>query len=680
MPAASLVADLLTLCPRVRIIVTSRERLSIRGEQELPLPPLSLPELPVWLPTAEAAAVGVADSLERIRQSSAVRLFVDRARSVKPDFQLNSENAAAIVQICRRLDGLPLAIELAAARLKLLSPQALLQRLEQRLDVLSRGPRDLPARQQTMRDTIGWSYDLLDQEEQRLFARLSIFAGGCTLKAAESVTDLESDGSGMGAGAAVFDFDLVESLADKSLLRVADDGETRVSMLQTIRDYGREKLAENGDHDAVAQRHADFYLGLAETSEPQLAGTAQRTLLDALDREQANMRAAIGWFRQTGRREDALRLGGALWRFWWLRGDIGEGRAMLESLLAQPDGAAPAIRAKALNAAGVLAESQGDCDAAERLHRESLEIARRLDDPRSVAWSLNNLGVVAIRQGNFEAARALLEENLAVAERAHDDEGIATALIDLGSLAHYQGDLERAGQLLERSLALFRGLGDESHIARALNNLGTVALGLGELERARSLLTETLDLHRAIGDRQGMAGTLNNLAETVRRLGDLETASDLYLESYALSLEGGNELDAATALNNLAGITRRRGELHLAVLRFREALKLYRRLSDQAGISSCLGGIAAIAASAGMPREAASLVGAGAEARGHAGAHLPEHALLAATLRGELGDEAFEDATRDRAAVRADEIVDDVVDQIRADGLRQTTAVPRQGL
>lgn len=661
MAAAALVAELLTRCPRLRIIATSRERLSLRGEQELPLPPLALPELPLRLSVGDAALAGESEALERIESSSAVRLFVARARSVKPDFAITRTNAGTIAEICARLDGLPLAIELAAARLRLLSPQALLERLDARLDVLSRGPRDLPARQQTMRDTIAWSYDLLDPAEQRLFARLAIFAGGCTLEAADSVTDLDSDGGA--SSRSDFDLDVLESLADKSLLRVTEADEPRVTMLQTIRDYARERLVECGDHDVVARRHADYFLALAETSEPLLSRYEQRVWLDRLDREQANMRAAISWLRESGRLEEALRLGGALWRYWWLRGDIGEGRALLDSLLQTSDSTDPATRAKALNAAGILAESQGDSEAAEQLHRESLEISRRLGDARGVAWSLNNLGVVAIRRGNYERAQALLEENLAVAEQADDDEYIATALMDLGWLAQSQDDLERAGTLFERSLERFRAIGAESNVARALNNLGTMALALGETERARSLLTESLELHRGVGDRQGMAGTLNNLAEAMDGLGDFETAMDLYLESYALALEGGNELDAAIALGNLAGVNQRRGETGISFRRFREAWKVYRRVSDEEGIVTSLSGMAAIAASLGMPREAVSLLSAAGE--GTAVAH-PELDRLSEELRGLLGEEAFAAAWRDCAPTRIDDVVDRVDDAIAA--------------
>src|SRR5215207_4315472 len=357
MSAAPLVADLLKSCPRLRVVATSRERLSLRGEQELPLPPLALPTIPPRLTGDDVGAEETSAAIDEIGRAEAVRLFVNRAQSVKPGFEITAANAAAVVEICSRLDGLPLAIELAAARVRLLSPEALLARFDRRLDVLELGPRDLPARQQTMRNTIAWSYDLLDPGEQRLFTRLSVFAGGATLEAAAAVAGDSESGNEMA------DLDLIESLADKSLINLVGDG-PRIQILQTIRDFGQERLAESPERRDIGQRHAEFFLALAEESEGLLVGREQTRWLDLLEREQANLRSAIDWLRDEGQLEEALRLGGALWRFWWLRGDIDEGRYQLESLLAQAVTVEPAVRAKALNGAGVLAESRGDWDTA----------------------------------------------------------------------------------------------------------------------------------------------------------------------------------------------------------------------------------------------------------------------------------------------------------------------------
>ncbi|HEX2280315.1 MAG TPA: tetratricopeptide repeat protein [Thermomicrobiales bacterium] len=654
MSAAPQVADLLNSCPRVQVVVTSRERLSVRGERELPVPPLALPKIPPGLITDDMSAEEATAAIDEVQRTEAVRLFVSRAQSVKPGFEITAANAPAVAEICSRLDGLPLAIELAAARVRLLSPAALLARFDHRLDVLERGPRDLPARQQTMRDTIAWSYDLLDPSEQRLFTRLSVFAGGATIEAAAAVAgDPECD-DGMA------DLDLIESLADKSLIQLVGD-DPRIQMLQTIRDFGLEQLVGSPERREIERRHAEYFLALAEKSEALLAGREQRQWLDLLEQEQANLRAAIDWLRDEGQIEQSLRLGGALWRFWWLRGDIDEGRRQLESLLALTASVEPAVRAKALNGAGVLAESRGDFGTATRLHEESLEISRRIGDPRGVAWSLNNLGVVAVSQGDYARAQALLEENLAVAEESNDTASIATALNDLGLIAHSRHDYEQATTLWTRSLALFRALGDESHMARALNNLGTVAMEQGEYERAQSLLTESLGLHRSVGDRQGVASTLNNLAETAGSLGDAETAMGLYRESHSLALEEGNRLYAAIAMENLATLTRLHGDEGVAQMRFREALLLYRSVGDKQGIASCLSGLATAAANQGRAGEAAVLLGAASRmCESHDELAIPGLADAVESLRSTLGGPVFAAAWESGRSMPIDLVMDQI--------------------
>jgi tetratricopeptide (TPR) repeat protein len=462
------------------------------------------------------------------------------------------------------------------------------------------------------------------------------------------------------------ELELIESLADKSLIQLVGD-EPRIRMLQTIRDFGQERLTQSPERQNIGRRHAEFYLALAEESEQRLAGREQTRWLDLLEREQANLRAAIDWLHAEGQLEEALRLGGALWRFWWLRGDIAEARQQLESLLAQTATVAPAVRAKALNGAGVLAESQGDWDTATRLHQESLEISRQIGDQRCVAWSLNNLGVVAVSQGDYTRAQALLEENLAVAEQADDTASIATALNDLGLIAHSRHDYGQATELWTRSLALFRALGDESHTARTLNNLGTVAMEQGEYERAQALLAESLALLRSVGDRQGIASTLNNLAEATSSLGDAETAMGLFRESHSLALEGGNGLVAAIAMENLAALTRLQGEEGVAQSRFREALLLYRSVGDKQGITSCLSGLASAAAGQGRVSEAAALLGAASKmCDAQDELALPGLAEAMSSLRSTMGDQAFNAAWQSGWAMPIDQIMDQIAAQTRS--------------
>ena len=656
MSAVPLVADLLTRCPRLRVVATSRERLSLRGEQELPLPPLALPKTPLRRATDDTSAEEASAAIEEVRRAEAVRLFVSRAQSVKPGFEITAANAAAVVEICSRLDGLPLAIELAAARIRLLSPDALLARFDRRLDVLERGPRDLPARQQTMRDTIAWSYDLLDPDEQRLFTHLSIFAGGATLEAAAAIAGDPEGGGGMA------DLELIESLADKSLIQLTGD-EPRIRMLQTIRDFGQERLAESPERQVIAQRHAGYFLALAEESEQLLAGSEQTRWLDLLEREQANLRAAIDWLRDEGQIEEALRLGGALWRFWWLRGDIDEGRQQLESLLAQTAPVSPAVRAKALNGAGVLAESQGDWDTATRFHEESL---RDLAADRGSARC--RLVLEQSRRRGHQPGRLRPGASLARGEsrrrRAGTRHGQYRHGIERSRADRaLPPDYDQATALWTRSLTLFRALGDESHVARALNNLGTVAMELGEYERAQDLFSESLALHRHVGDRQGTASTLNNLAEAASSLGDAETAMGLFRESYSLALEGGNRLYAAIAMENLAALTRLQGEEleGVAQSRFREALLLYRSVGDKQGIASCLGGLAAAAAAQGRAAEAAALLGAASRiCETQDELALPGLEEAVASLRSTMGDEAFDAAWQSGWTMAIDQVMDQI--------------------
>jgi predicted ATPase/class 3 adenylate cyclase len=651
MGAAPFVADILKHAPRVLVLATSRERLHVRGEQELPLPPLALPA-----PRLSEAAAGVPMPLtiEEIGCSPAVQLFVARAQAGKPGFALTDDNAQTIAELCRRLDGLPLAIELAAARVRLLSPQALLERFDRRLDVLSRGARDLPDRQRTMRDTIAWSYDLLDPDEQRLFANLSVFVGGATLSA---VCAILSDTADSGAD----QIDLLELLADKSLLRIVDsDDEPRLFMFETIRDYACERLSESGENDIIAQCHADFYLAFAEEAEPRLAGREQSAWLSRLERDQANLRAAITWLRAHGQPEKALRLGAALWRFWWLRGDVGAASALLEELLGEVGAGDPALRAKALTGAGVLAESQGDWDRAARLHEESLQISQCNGDLLGVAWSLDNLGVVEINQGNYDRASDLLEEALTVAEQAGNAASIATALIDLEQIAHARGDSAKSVSLLTRSLELFRAIGDESYIARALNNLGGVYFEAGDFDRARELFSESLALHRSIGDRQAIASTLNNLAEVAKEIGDTEAALSLSRESYSLAIEGGNRLYAAIASECLGALNALQGVARLAEAHYRESLNLYRAVRDQQGTVSSLVGLASAAQASGDARRAVSLfAAASAIYDANSAIAFPDVESQLQALRFELGDACFDSVWQTAKTIPLDSVIDE---------------------
>jgi predicted ATPase len=459
--AAPDVAKLLERAPQLNVLATSREPLHLGAELEYAVPPLP--------------------------DSEAVGLF--RARAA------NAEPPEAVAEICRRLDGLPLAIELAAARTKVLPPGKLLERLEQRLPLLVGKRRDVPARQQTLRATIAWSYDLLSSEEQRLFARLAAFAGGFTLEAAEEICGAE--------------LDTVSSLVDKSLVRLSGD---RFWMLETIREFAAERLGESGKPREWQLRHAEFFLALAEAAEPEFMGARQLEWLQRLEVEHDNLRMAIGFLRQTADAVRELRLVGSLWRFWYLRGFFGEGRRRLEDALAAGEGQSAALREKILYGAAVLAHRQGDYERAATLAEKRLTLAEQLGDTHLLASALLGVGLMESVRSNYERGRATVERSADLARQTGQKEILAMALTNLGGTAQVQGDYERAGARFEEALVLFRELSDTHGIGATLANLGSLAHEQGRREDARALLSEGLKVAREFGDKEVIAWCFEDLA------------------------------------------------------------------------------------------------------------------------------------------------------------------------
>ena len=546
--AAPLVAELLAGCPRLMVLATSRGPLHLRGEHEVVVPPLLKPD-PANLP-----------DLQALSQYAAVALFIARAQEVKADFAVTAATAPAVAEICARLDGLPLAIELAAARVRLFAPQALLSRLTNRLGVLTGGARDLPARQRTLRATLDWSYSLLKAEEQALFARLGVFVGGATLEAIETVCN-PTGALDVLAG--------VESLLQQSLLGQSEEGgEPRFAMLETIHEYARERLAERAETAELRRIHAACYLTLAQEAEPQLRGPEQGVWLARLEHEVGNLRAALSWAEQQGESETGLRLAAALWRFWDARGDLSEGRGWLERLLALDEqrgrAAAPSERAKALHGVGVLAQAQGDYQHAAAFLTQSLSLSREASDKQGIANALGSLGNVASDQGDYARAAALLEESLALSRELEDRQGIATTLNNLGNVAMEQGDYARATRLYEESLTLRQALLDAQGVASVLSNLGDAALHQGDYTRATALLEESLTLSRRLGDRRSSAIALINLGDTARRRGDAVQARARYVESLTLSRAMGDKWLAAYNLEGLAAVSHTRGQAERA--------------------------------------------------------------------------------------------------------------------
>ena len=612
------------------MLVTSRTRLRLRGERELPVEPLAVP----------AAAGRSAPPLAGLAGVAAVRLFVERAAEVRPGFSLTAENAAPVAEICRRLEGLPLALELAAARVKLLPPAALLARLERRLPLLSGGPRDLPARQATMRDAIAWSHDLLTPDEQILFRRLAVFVGGFTLEGAEWVAgnglqvadalDGRSDSNRWPATRNLqpATLDLVSSLLDHSLLQETEGSTTqhdevgaRFVMLETIREYALERLAESGEEPAVRSAHARFFLDLAERAEPELTGPQQAAWLHWLEAEHDNLRAALAWSIDNDP-VIAVRLAGTLWRFWYVRGYLSEGRGWAEAALALNEGSA-AERAKAFYTAGDLAQEQGDYERAATFLTAGLAAARAAKYRELAAMCLNGLGFMARNQGDYERAMAWHDEALTLQRDMGDRRGIACTLANMGSIAQNRREDARAEALFAEAMATFDVLGDRPLAADVSTNLAILANQGGNHVRAQRLAEDALATYQELEDRQAAATALTALANALRGQGDLPRAMAHYDEALDLFREVGHQPGMATALSHLATIALDEGSVERALPLLSEVLSILQLTGDKPQIASALEVSARAASALGYWDQAARLLGAASALRAAIGVPLP---------------------------------------------------------
>jgi non-specific serine/threonine protein kinase len=559
--AAGAVAHLLANCASLKVLVTSREPLHLRGEQQFALQPLGLPG-PGELPPIEA-----------LTTYPAIELFVERAQEVSP-FELTHHNARPVAEICAHLDGLPLAIELLAARVKLLSPQALLARLtgsatagskgthgpdgrdQGSLLLAARGATDLPARHQTLRNAITWSYDLLKDGERKLFTRLGVFVGGFSMAAVDAVCNAEGD---LGLDT----LEAVESLLDKSLLKLGSAGrdteahevareEPRFYMLETIREYASERLLESGEAGKVRRWHAEYYLAMTEAAESELRGSSQQEWLARLEDEHENLRAVLEWSLASGEEALGVKLAGAIWRFWWMRGYITEGRRWLDmALIKVPERTAD--RARAAYGASILAKVQGDNATTVRLEEESLDIYRELGAGRGVAQVLLGRGLRQRAGGDLAAAEASFKESLELSRDSGDTWGIAGALTNLG-FVFFGRDNEVARAYLEEGLDAMRRTGDRNNVALILNNLGVIALHRGDLDEARRLWEENLRVYREMGNKENQALTLSNLALVARDEGRVLEANELNSQSLDTYFQLGHTDFVAPGLETAASI------------------------------------------------------------------------------------------------------------------------------
>lgn len=628
--AASLVSELLTSCPRLKVFVTSRAMLHVRGECEYSLSPLALPDLKRK------------SSIEELLTCPAVRLFDERARAIEPRFALDDKNGMAVAEICVRLDGLPLAIELAAPRIKILSPQAILDRLTSRLDLLTRGSSDLPARQQTMRSTITWSYELLDAREKRLFRMLSVFAGGFTLEAAEAVCSLETDSE-------ISVLDGISSLLENSLLHRQERNEPRFHMLETIREFALERLTRsNKKAEAMRRAHASFFLELVQKAEPHLKDSDQVSWLERLEVERDNFRSSLRWAKETGELEFGLRMAGAHGRFWLTRGYLSEGRRWLEEFLSPTEttNTEPAVRAKGLYEGGVLAHLQGDHVRAKTLLQQSLALYREMGISPGIASALHMMGLLEHDQGNREKATELLEQGLALSRELEDSQGVAFALGQLGIVAQELGQYERAMALHEESAAMRMMLEDEVGSAAALNNAGLVALDNCEYERAGEFFDKALALSRKVGFKAGVAASLNNLGELARHRSDFIKAKELFTDALTLFRDEGDKREVVAILNNLADLAQLGSDYDSAAALYREALELLRHSDEKTMIAGCLEGLASLAQERNHPEVATRMLGAAQALREAVGIPLPltrrsNYESTVSGARTALGEAAF---------------------------------------
>ena len=668
--AAPWLAGLLAACPRLTALATSRVPLRIGGEHRHPVPPLPVPE------STDQTAMG------RLSDYAAVALFAQRAHAVAPEFTLTTGNMETVAAICRRLDGLPLAIELAAARTSLLDPPALLVRLERRLPLLTHGPQEAPQRLQTMRDAIAWSYDLLRPEEQALFRRLSVFVGGVTLDAAETV-QRESTGSDAPASAVL---DSLTRLVESNLLlkgAPAADGEAQFRMLETIREYGLEQLDLAGEMTPARDAHATFFAALVSAAESGLKGAEQIAWLDRLDREHDNLRATLTWLPERGATEQALTMAGGLWFFWWVRGYFFDGRRQLETLLARPEAAARTLsRARALNALGVLIQPLGDSVRSLACQEEALSIFRELGDKAGAAWALISLHHPLLAIGNMERSQAATEESLSLYREVGDDWGVARVYGVLAVLALERGEGRQATPLLEEALRRARALGERWIYAAATFNLAHAVLndpnGEDQSTRVEALFEEAVHLHRELRDQRTLPTVLRQLGIFRLNQDEQSDVTALFEEALTLARQTGNKIEIAASLHDLGALARQQGDLVRASSLKRESLALARELEVEEMMALSVWGFASMAGATGQIERSGRLLGAtdrlfAASGDPLCGASKAEFEADVDSIRAALGEASFAAAWEAGQAMTLDDAFAEV-DAVRAEIVAASSA------
>jgi predicted ATPase len=577
LPAASKVAELLEACIHIKALVTSRAPLHLRCEKEFPVLPLPIPQ-----------PEEISDH-EKLFQNSAVKLFIERGQAVKPDFRLTNENAKTVAEICRRLDGLPLAIELAAVRLNMMSLRTLLSRLEKSFDVLNNGMRDLPDRQRTLYSAIDWSYNLLDENEKCLLRRLSVFVGGWTLEAAESVCN--PDGK--------LDIDVfsgLEKFIDYNLINlpVEFEGEPRFTMLETIRMYCDYRLSESGESSKIRANYVQYFLNFAEKAELELRGLQQVAWINKVEAEHENLRVALEYSLATSEENDqggtdcpgpliALRLSASLYPFWFIRGYWHEGQTWYKKALEICSKAPPKIHAKVLNAASLLAWRQGNTATARSLLAESIELCRKNGDKNNLAYALTYLGLFGFWNEDSATARSMETESATLFDELSDQHGLALVRFSQGVTAMWHGDYEASRTFFEQSVELFLDHGARWHAGEPIRHLGYIAMRDGHLTKAEEFYKESLDIAREIGDRPGFASGLISLGDVASHQHDYAQAVALYQESLEIFIKLDDKLGIALAKSGLGKIAATQGDHAGAEILMSESLSLFKELGDKGG-------------------------------------------------------------------------------------------------
>ena len=651
---ARLVNDLLTHCPGVSVLATSRQILGLTGEARQAVSPLTTPVLSE-LPTEDGQ--GEKEWLSLLGEYEAVQLFVMRARQARPAFQMSARNAPIIAQICARLDGMPLALELAAARVRSLSIEEINARLDDRFRLLTGGSRAALPRQQTLRALMDWSYDLLSEGEKTLLCRVAVFAGGWTLDAAEQICA----GNGQGGHESIEAGDILDvltGLADKSLVVYDAQGEgryeeqagtSRYRLLETVRQYARERLEASGEAAAWRTMHRDYFLRLAEQAQDEFRGPEQASWLERLEAEHGNLRAALDFCQDLSQEaKTGMRLAAALEQFWWAHGHAKEGRDRLAAALARPDAQKPTWeRAHALRGAGSLAWMQGDYAGARTWYEASLRLGRQLEDRSIIAGALGNLGSVISLQGDYATARPYFEESLTIKKELGDTRGIAHTLMGLGNVTLEQSDYTAARSFSEQSLTLMRELEDKQGVARCLINLGNVAMAQGEYDEARSFFEGSLEIQSELGYKRGVARSLSNLGNVAMAQGEYDAARRHLERSLALQRELGDKGGAAPTLCNLGSLLSRQGEYSAAQACLRECLTSCREIGAKWIMAYALEGCAELACRQHRVEQAVPLYGAAHSLRKIIGSPLSpsesgEHERNMAAARAATDERTFQ--------------------------------------